>query len=256
MLAAAAFAAAAQSADQLFIAPTDPAANEDFVVQFYVFTGGSPTNVLARETVVGDGFIRFIVTVGSAGFSVPGASRLSFVQKLGNPGLYQVLVRPQYSVASLNNFNLGSVTVGPPIVPAAPAYRNLTGLWWAPDEPGWALNITQGDSGQLFALWYIYRPVESINSDTTSPATSVWLSMSSGIWRTPTEFRGVLYESAGTSVNLPYNGAQLNLFGAGVATIRALSADRIEFEGNVVIATRGGSFQPVAKRKTLQRFVF
>ncbi len=70
-------------------------------------------------------------------------------------GDYQVEVK----VTSPNGGDISSIGAGSFSVasraPEAPP-RNLTDLWWDPNESGWGINMVQHPSGILFATWFVY----------------------------------------------------------------------------------------------------
>jgi hypothetical protein len=243
--------AGAQALQPLRVIPAIPTAGEEFVIQVTGVTPGMPTTHERTAVKVDAASILLDATIVEGDFSVPGAYRVGAVVTVPTPGSYQLDMQARSQSSQYPRRNIGSVTVGPAVPASAPLARNLSGHWLAPDEMGWGVNVTQGESGQLFVIWYTYRPSEP-QSTLDGRQPGIWLVMPSGRWISPTEFRGVLYETRGTPSDLPFTSAQTNTFPAGVATLRVLSTDRIEF-----VADAGVGLAPeMNKRKTLQRFVF
>lgn len=108
---------------------------------------------------------------------------------------------------------LGPVSVADEIPPAEPAFRNLSGLWWDPTRPGRGLDVSQGESGRLFVFWYTYG----------EDRAGTWLSLSSGRWISPTEYRGLVYRAHRDNFRVTAYQAYAPL------TLRVSSADRLEF---------------------------
>ena len=236
--------------------PQNPVAGSDLLIEIFGGTPGSPSRVDAIQTTVSGQVITVQIRVSDFGFSVPGALRATQTVNLPTPGTYQLTVQWNYAgssgieiaVATINVLPAGDAAL-PPGDSAPPQFRGLSGLWWAPDEPGWALAITQPESGRLFALWFTYVPVTvAVPFATAAQTAATWYMLPSGNWTSPTEFSGQLYTAVGPPANLPFNPSSVAVNRVGTATIRALSADRLEFEAE---AANG-----VSKRKTLQRFIF
>jgi hypothetical protein len=231
------------------VLPSSPSAGEDFLIQYDGSTPSSPATVLSVAVNVSNQVILVSITYNEAGFSVPGAYRASKVVNIATPGTYQVAIQTARPGSPPQLVATQTITITAPLN-VSPQFRSLTGLWWAPDEPGWALNVTQGDSGQLFALWYTYSP--AFSNALTNPTNNMWLVMSVGRWTSGTEFRGLLYSTTGPPSNTPFAPSMVSLTGAGLATFRVLSAERLEFEAEAYV----GLYSAITKRKTLQRFVF
>jgi len=221
--------------------PERPVAGSDFVIEISGSTPGSPSKVDAIGTSAAGQQITVQIRVSDGGFSVPGALRATQTVNLATPGTYQLTV--QWNYAGTSGIEIGVATIT--VLPASsttPQFRGLSGLWWAPDEPGWALAVTQPESGRLFAMWFTYAPG-------ISPQTAAtWYMLPAGNWVSPTEFSGQLFTAVGPPANLPFDPLAVAVNRVGTATIRALSADRLEFEAEAV--------NGVTKRKTLQRFLF
>ena len=229
--------------------PESPVAGSDFVIEIGSGTPGSPTRLDAIQTTISGQLITVQMRVSDAGFSVPGSLTSRQTVNVPSPGTYQITV--QWNYAGNPGIEIGVLTVN--VLPRSdidPQFRGLSGLWWTPDEPGWALAVTQPESGRLFALWFTYAPLTvAVPFGAPLPQTvATWYMLPSGTWVTPTEFTGQLYTAVGPPANLTFDPSRVAVNRVGTATIRALSADRIEFEAQ---ADNG-----VAKRKQLQRFVF
>ena len=212
--------------------------------------GGCETVVASSATTVGQVVVlelRFAAEVGC--FAVPPGRYNSFVVSVPSQGNYCVEVRKVWPARTYTYSPGLCFDVGAAVAHPAPLYRNLGGLWWAPEEPGWALAVTQSESGGLFALWFTYVPDSvAVPFGTAEQTAATWYMLPSGYWTSPTAFSGQLYTAVGPPANLPFNPSSVAVNRVGTATIRALSADRLEFETE---AANG-----VSKRKTLQRFTF
>lgn len=162
-------------------------------------------------------------------------------------GAYKVIVPP------LQNDN-GIFGQAPPfeialaISPSsatAPRYRDLDGNWFNPAQPGWGMNLVQGDSGALFGVWLTYVEINSLD-----PNPSEWMVMPEGRWISPTRFRGLLYASAGRPVQQP--PAASRVAPIGMVTLDFPSQERMTF--SVVRANIAGEWKQ--SQSTLQRFEF
>jgi hypothetical protein len=228
--------------------PQTPVAGSDFVIEISGSTPGSPSRVDAISTSAAGQLITVQIRVSDGGFSVPGALRATQTVNLATPGTYQLTVQWNYAGTSGVEIGVHTITVAP-AGGVDPQFRGLGGLWWAPDEPGWALAVTQPESGRLFAMWFTYAPLVLAAPSGPAPQTAAtWYMLPSGTWVSPTAFSGQLYTAVGPPANLSFDPASVAVNRVGTATIRVLSADRLEFEAE---AANG-----VTKRKTLQRFIF
>lgn len=245
-------ASAQQSSLPLRVLPQNPAAGEDFVIQVTGTTPSSPVFHLRTTSSVSGSTILLSSELDTNDFSVPGAYRAGAVVNVPVPGTYQLDMEARSTGpggATYPRRTIGSVTVGPAITPAAPQFRGLTGLWWTPAEPGMGVSVTQAESGQLFVVWFTYRPSTANES---ASREGLWLVLSSGKWISPTDYRGILYEARGTPANRPFAASAGSLFPYGFATLRVPSADRIELQ-----AVADVGISPIVETtKTLQRFLF
>jgi hypothetical protein len=80
---------------------------------------------------------------------------------------------------------------------ASTPIRNHSGMWFAPDEPGWGLSIVQTPENRLFSTWYGY--------DASGKPT--WLVMPQATWIDSTTVEGALYRTRGTSFDKPYDAS-------------------------------------------------
>lgn len=134
---------------------------------------------------------------------------------------------------------------------AVPRERELDGNWFDPAEPGWGMNIVQGDSGALFAVWLTY----SVHEDRSGEP--FWVVMPAGRWLTDTTYRGLLYHARGSGVNAPFDPRMLSAQAAGAVTLRFVAPGQAELEAQYVIPrTRYGYAREVSKRATIRRFHF
>jgi len=249
LLLACAWTAGAQVRPSFETIPAQPQAGEEFVLRFYGSFPYSPANPTNIQVAVDGRHIEMTFTMPSIGFSVPWAYVAETRLTLPAEGTYTVTSLFRYDgYTELNPLASATITVGPRANPATPQYQGLSGLWWSPDEPGWALAVTQPDSGRLFALWFTYVPLTTAPTTPQPQTPGTWYMVPSGNWATPTEYTGMLYTAVGPPANLAFNPAAVAVNAVGTATIRVLSADRLEFDAH---AENG-----VRKRKTLQRFIF
>jgi len=241
-------AAHANAQGQLKFLPENPVGGEDFLMVFEGTVGWTPAIVTGTAIEVQpDNQIFFSITVGGGETSAE-ASDFRAVRSVNlAPGTYQLTVR---IFGTFTWFVVRTITIPPPSLPITPQFRALTGLWWLPAESGSALNLTQGDSGKLFALWYNYLP------DTTASVTAnTWYNMSAGRWITPTEWRGLLYTATGPRLNGTFSPSAVGLQAVGLMTIRASSLDSITMDAQVFAGTVPPIPQ-ISKTKTLQRYAF
>jgi hypothetical protein len=242
---AAALTARATTIDWMQILPSNPVAGEDFVVEIDLASGFGPLVVTGVEAVSAGQTVTLNVmyTEGTTQGASSVRARTVLNKSAGNYLLFAQVVTPTFVFTRPLNITVAPATA------VSPQFRNVTGLWWNPAEPGSALNVTQSDSGQLFALWYTYYPT------TAAPPTgsNMWLNMSAGRWTTPTEFRGLLYWAVGTPVDLAFDASRGRLVPAGLMTIRVVSADQLTFE---VDTSLGTGLARTQKQTTLQRYKF
>lgn len=228
------------------VLPPAPTAGEPFVVQYEAHTASSPAWVHRASVEVQGSVVTYTVIPTDGGFSVPGFYRASSVVPGLAAGQYELRLRTPVP-AGLLETPLGTFAVGTSTGEASPRFANLSGNWFAPEEAGWGLNVIQGDSGKLFAVWLGYQP----DSGSQSQA-STWLVMSDGSWLAPEHFRGILYETRGTSMARPFDRSQLVVTPAGYASLQFLGPDTVVFEAKAGV----GPYAFVQQLKTLRRYSF
>ena len=130
---------------------------------------------------------------------------------------------------------------------AQPLHRDLDGNWFDPAQPGWGINLVQGESGALLAIWLTYG---ELFFSSGRALESEWIAMPAGRWTTPTTHRGLLYQSAGT--RLGQSPVDSDASPVGLGTIEILGPDRMRF--SFIRATIMGTW--FEGRSTLQRFAF
>ena len=258
----AAFPARAQTcnlygATSFSVSPAIPRAGEDFVLAatWYLFYNSEPTSPFTAS-VVGRGTLqlsRSFVSKDPAS-SIFGSTR---VMRIDMPGTYTVMGTTDYQGFSLCSYppkNLGTLTIAPATGDATPARRDLSGLWWDPQESGWGLSLTQGESGQLFALVFTYRPAAGrMPILAIPPSANYWLGMSDGHWISSTEFRGLLFDTKGPALNESFTTVSVQTSVLGSLTIKLLADGRLEFFAE---SLGDGIDYRYTIRKTLQKFQF
>ncbi len=260
LLASLALGAHAQAPLQVFPTNFDLHAGEDFVVQFNGNTGSSPALVEATSSSVSGQTLTLHVDVREFGFAVGAVYRAGVVANVPFAGIYSVTLERGSGVGVQRAENVTTLTVGSARAPASPQFRNLSGLWWNPNESGTGASITQADSGQLFLVWYAHRPIIGSGGLEGTRTQPYWLAMSTGKWISPTEYRGVLHETRAAGLNNAYVASEARTFPKGMATLRFLAPDRVELMAEADLdSTSDGFFLSVAtvrRTLTLQRFLF
>ena len=219
--------AALPAGASLSLAPRAPAAGEDFVVAIGWSSCDTETNVAATLT---GSLLRITVSLLPAPgcFGVPPGRETRKVVRIDTPGTYCVEFERTWPGQAPAVRQEGCFELLPARATAAPAYRNLGGLWWDPQNPGEGLNVTQGESGNLFAFWYTYS--EQSYPDGSHPNTAAWQMISTGRWVSPTEFVGPVHNARGPPLaqELVPGSVQPTLVTMGV--IRAEGPDALVFE--------------------------
>ena len=146
--------------------------------------------------------------------------------------------------------SVGTAFAVSPAATSTPQYRDLDGNWFDPAQPGWGMNVVQGDSGALFGVWLSYVEVGASLEVGRSNYAAEWIVLPAGRWITPTKFRGLLYASMGRQIHQSPVESLVGVVGLG--TIEILSQDRMKF--SVVRATNSGTF--IEGEWTLNRFAF
>lgn len=119
--------------------------------------------------------------------------------------------------------------------PAAPAYRDLDGNWFNPEEPGWGVNMVQGQSGALFAVLLTYEATWGQDDG----SFGFWLVMSDGRWVSPTQFRGPLYYARGTPMNEGWYPPSLKLIPVGYLSLTFTSQTEARLDARYLSMGQG-----------------
>lgn len=244
--------AAAQAPAQSWrIYPPVPTAGEPFVIQHEGATGNGPDVVRSASVSVQGSNLTFSVDVEVVDFSAGGAYRASTLVPGLAAGQYQVVLQRRFNSTDVPAASLGTITVAAAQEPAQPRFRDLAGNWFDPAESGWGMNIVQGDSGSLFAVWLTYLPVFQGNI-VGGRQDGMWLVMSDGRWLTPTQFRGLLYATVGSSISRPFNRNDLVVTPVGYLTIDLSNVTQATMKAEAGV----GLYAPFAKEAVIRRFQF
>lgn len=146
--------------------------------------------------------------------------------------------------------SLGTAFTVSPASTSTPLYRDLDGNWFDPAQPGWGMNVVQGESGALFGVWLSYSEINAGLLPGRDNYASEWIVLPAGRWITPTKFRGLLYASLGRQILQP--PAESLVVVVGVATLEILSQERMKF--SMLRATNSGQY--IGGEWTLSRFAF
>lgn len=239
----AAFGAAAQQR----VFPPDPQDGETFAVVWAFPYGG--TSYFTTTSAQRDGTVITVAQPQVPGGAATQWSRFGAAIAGLVPGTYAVRGGPYTNTnpyAYLGTRAFESTVSVVPGAPASPRHRELDGNWFDPAQPGWGVNLVQGDSGALFAVWLGYS--DGVSSRSNYPAA--WLVLPAGRWVSPDTFRGLLYESAGTRITEPTGSSQVSP--VGMATLEFLGGDRVRVR--TTRATNAGNW--VEGEWTLRRFAF
>lgn len=209
---AAAFAACGAAAQAFTIYPASPVEGQDYVVYLPQSCGSPPTVSNDASTITLA--YPFVEACMPQAFVV--------AAKAPAAGTYQLQSTAPRRDGRLVTAALGSLVVRPKAA-VQPPTASLTGLWWTPSQPGWALSITQGDSGQLFLVWYTYQ----VSSSPIAGAT--WYFVSGGQWVDTNKFSGLLASSAGSPLTRAYDPKALLVGTSALATISIASQDTLTF---------------------------
>ena len=231
---------------ELRIIPSTVYAGHEFVVQFDG-NGCGPFSQ-ARSEVAGEQ-VTIVYEDNGVCFATqpPGALFVSAVVRVLSAGTYTIRHRDEYRGTVLFTGSLGSVTVQPAPAAARPPY-SLNGLWFVPTEPGIGVDIIEGDSGQLFVMWFTY-----LGSATASSAPASWFVASTVRWTSASQATGVFYTATGPRMGTAYDPALIRFTPVGTLTITAHSADSITFTAQ---GAMNSGLTPVDFSRTLSRFRF
>ena len=223
--------------------PASPVAGQDFVAMLDVRTCGVATN---RTTSVVGTTIYLDYSASNFCFSgEPPQAPMAFPVKGLSAGTYDIVDRANPGTASSTSAFNGQVTVKAGTIGARPSY-SVAGLWWVPDQPGWALNIVEGSAGQLFLVWYAYAP--ALVTDTQSG--SIWYYVPGGQWTGGNTFTGAIAASTGPSLSKPFDPAVVSSTAGGLATVTVVSQDTIRF----TVEPKSGAGYPANLQLTRYRF--
>ena len=208
----------APTASSMRIFPSSPRAGQEFVVQFEG-SGCGPMTVLGSEVAANAITVTYREAPACFATQPPGALFVSAVVRAPTAGTYVVSARREGAGAS----PLGSVAVqaGGTVTRTG---TSLNGLWFDPGAPGRGLNIIEGESGQLFIVWFTYG---SPSGGTFEAAR--WYVMSSGTWTSPTEFSAPIYAAEGPGMRAPFLPASVRLKPVGIATVAVSGPNAITF---------------------------
>jgi hypothetical protein len=249
-------AACSLSAQALTTIPAQPRAGEEFLIVFETDAPFSPVYAVDAPVDVVDG--NMTVRQRLAHQLIPGDSKIVAGASVAgaNPGTYAVNVVTTYCPPNggfcigfgRSSTPAGTVSVGPTLAATTPQFAGLDGLWYREDQPGWGLTLAQGASGKLFVVWYTY---EGGASGSNAPTTAAWFTMTGGRWISPTEYRGILYASHGTSASQErFLSIGQFLTPVGVATLKFASAGSVQF------SVEGVQPSPYATPVTLVKYRF
>ena len=239
------------------IYPPTPAAGEPFVIQYEGTTPGGPTRVRSAVVSVQGSTLTYDVEITENDFAVPASFRASTVVPGLAAGQYQVVLKRAGGFGGPIASILGSIQVTAAQGPAQPAFRGLSGNWFDPDESGWGMNIVQGDSGALFAAWLTYLPV--LPSESFTQRSGMWLVMPEGRWISATQFRGILYSTAGTTVSRPFNPVDLAVTPVGYVSLDFSGSTQVAMKAEAAVVGLDSPFAlytPIVKEASIRRFQF
>ena len=244
LFAALAGAAFAAGAAEVRVLPPDPRPGEAFaVVAAFDFTT-APCGYQSGSSERSGNALRITAHTGTGSGGNSGGCRAGTLVDGLPAGTYTTSVE----YAGRPVLSAGTIVVQG-AAPAEPAFRNLDGNWFDPAEPGWGVNLVQGDSGKLFAIWFMHVPdTEAVRS------RPQWLVVSDGRWITPTLYRGVAAVTRGSAGNLTLDGTKLLVASVGYVEIEFTGNDQARFRGR--IATDAGALVWVDRSANLRRFAF
>jgi len=202
--------------------PSQPRAGQDFVLHFtaYIGCGVATTPTLS----VSDSTIAISYREADACYLLPPGFYMNLLANVPQPGTYRVI---QKSLNTSSTRDEGLITVLPSNPAATRTSTSLAGLWYVPSQPGWGLNVAEGQSGQLFLTWFTYGYTGGTgNYNYSSP---YWFFTSGGRWTSPTEFTGILAQGQGTDFSRPFDPNYFMTRPAGTATLTVTGPDTLTF---------------------------
>ena len=216
------FAPALANADTpTVVIPASPVVGQEFVIHFEGnLLDGCGTEPMVQAQVVGNAItLNMPVTLcGATTIALPNPR--SAVGKVTAPGAYGLDATFTRNGTVIARRSLGSFTVrpAPQVVRAAP---RLDGLWNVPDRPGWGVRITEGESGQLFIVWYTYES-----------GTSRWYVSSNGLWTGANEYSGAFFRVNGPGMgDYPaFDWAKGVRTPLGIMTVTSTGSDELVFK--------------------------
>ena len=220
--------------------PPQPQAGEQFVITGALSYGSEDACSLFTMSYAGVSADRIDVRE----YTGPGYKGDQFSCRFGAlvPGLPE---GRYYADIRRANGPLGSPGVVTVVAGSAsqPARRDLTGNWMVSAEPGWGLNIVQGDSGKLFIAWMMYRPF-----------ASHWVIVPDGRWITPTTWRGVAYQTRNVRFDAAADTARLQTTPVGYVEVAFTGQHEATFTGRIIDEVNREPM--VGKQAALRRFEF
>jgi len=203
------------------VIPADPIVGETVLISFTICSGSSPTWFGPPTVRVDGSTITLSAQYQGSDFSVPSCAQATGAANGLAAGHYDVVFAPAPPIGNLSpSYAIGSVTVSD-AQRVRPQYTRLDGNWFDPDAPGSGVNVVQGDSGALFAT------VLTFDQYTLLPT---WYVMSSGVWLTPTRFRGALYAPIGSPARVAWDASQLHVIPFGLLTLDFSGASDAAFQ--------------------------
>jgi hypothetical protein len=180
---------AADAAAQVTVNPSAPRLQETVRMQIAEGQLGSTTDIFDfRDTGITMSANKITVSlVRSQQVAAPQPSpRIDVALGQFPTGAYQVDVRVESPEGAILR-SVGSAFFSVASPGADDPVRNVTDLWWDPDESGWGLNLVQHASGTVFATWFVY------DGDTTPS----WYVVPEGRWTSGSTYTGPVYRTSG-----------------------------------------------------------
>lgn len=125
----------------------------------------------------------------------------------------------------------------PPEHPELRPALDYSGLWWDPQEPGWAVSLSQKASGTLVGVFAHYEE-----------GNPTWYLISDGRWVEPTTFRATVFRTYGSSFDEKFEEKVFEVFAVGQVSLLFDSPT----EAGISITVNGDALV----RRNLRRFDF